>query len=377
MPSGIALGQKRTAAPRRCRCRRVAEELFPALVRRSGSTNIDSVELERFLRALSDLSEELHICRAGPIASSGHPRRARFPSLADGLYHYHYHYYYKYDCATRKIDSTIERFLSMAANGGYMDNSPNPAVGPMGGRQSQTPSPGPQHGMGPANGVGGGGSVLPNAATNAGHQMDLHHLYEMVVELGEVLKHNREMTRGIVKSAEEIMRRATDEGTNPTLQQMSGELTAARIAELEHALAKERRTVEALKREQEENIKLLREYEDTVGVMLEQIRNYCQNINMQFLAQKRHYNNLLQAERDAHLQSRLDRDAWHAKTMRCAELIREAYRIRCEEDDLPIRIISGLQNEVRAYRQALGLEPEKPEEETGWLFLKDLPPTVD
>jgi len=95
--------------------------------------------------------------------------------------------------------------MSMTANGGYMDNSPNPAVGPMGGRQSQTPSPGPQHGMGQANGVSGGSSVLPNAATNAGHQMDLHHLYEMVVELGEVLKHNREMTRGIVKSAEEIM----------------------------------------------------------------------------------------------------------------------------------------------------------------------------
>lgn len=111
--------------------------------------------------------------------------------------------------------------------------------------------------------------------------------------------------------------------------------------------------------------------------MVEQIRNYCQNINMQFLAQRRHYNNLLQAERDAHLQSRLDRDAWHAKTMRCAELIREAYRIRCEEDDLPTRIISGLQNEVRAYRQALGLEPEKPEEETGYPFLKDLPPSVD
>ena len=152
---------------------------------------------------------------------------------------------------------------------------------------------------------------------------------------------------------------------------------AARIAELERALAKERRLVEVLKREQVENTKLIGEFETAMGTMVEQIRNYCQNNNMQYLAQKRHYNNLLQAERDAHLESRLDRDYWHAQTMRCAEMIRTAYRLRCEEEDLPTRIISGLQNEVRAYRNALGMDPEKPEEEFGWEYLKDLPPSVD
>ena len=40
---------------------------------------------------------------------------------------------------------------------------------------------------------------------NAGHQMDLHHLYDMVLELSDVLKNNREMTKSIVTSAEEIM----------------------------------------------------------------------------------------------------------------------------------------------------------------------------
>ena len=111
--------------------------------------------------------------------------------------------------------------------------------------------------------------------------------------------------------------------------------------------------------------------------MVEQIRNYCQNNNMHYLAQKRHYNNLLQAERDAHLESRLDRDHWHAQTMRCAEMIRTAYRLRCEEEEVPIRVVAGLQNEVRAYRNALGMEPEKPEEEYGWEILKDVPPGVE
>lgn len=152
---------------------------------------------------------------------------------------------------------------------------------------------------------------------------------------------------------------------------------AARIAELERALAKEKRAVEVLKHEQDENVKLIGEYEAVIGTMVEQIRNYCQNNNLHFLAQKRQYNNLLQAERDTHLESRLDRDYWHAQTIRCSEMIRTAYRIRCEEEEVPIRVVAGLQNEVRAYRDALGMEPEKPEEEYGWEILKDVPPSFE
>ncbi|OAX80417.1 hypothetical protein ACJ72_05252 [Emergomyces africanus] len=258
-----------------------------------------------------------------------------------------------------------------SSNNSNSFNSPGPA---MTGLSRPSPSPGTpsiQNGvMGPMN-VGMGMPV------NAGHQMDLNHLYEMVLELSDVLKNNRDMTKGIIDSAEEIMKRAATEGASPALQQVNGEVTAARIAELERSLAREKSLVEALKREQVENTKLIGEYETAVGTMVEQIRHYCQNNNMHYLAQKRHYNNLLQAERDAHLESRLDRDNWHAKAMRCSEMIRTAYRLRCEEEEAPIRVISGLQNEVRAYRNALGMEPEKPEEEYGWEILKDLPPGVD
>jgi hypothetical protein len=40
--------------------------------------------------------------------------------------------------------------------------------------------------------------------------MDLNHLYSMVIELSEVLKNNREMTRGIINGAEELMVRVSD-----------------------------------------------------------------------------------------------------------------------------------------------------------------------
>ncbi|GAQ10665.1 hypothetical protein ALT_7986 [Aspergillus lentulus] len=256
----------------------------------------------------------------------------------------------------------------------YVDNTGNSANLPNASRQSMSPAM-----PSPSAQVNGGGIPGMNASIpmNAGHQMDLHHLYEMVLELSEVLKNNRETTKSIVSTAEEIMKRASSEGSTPSLQQVNGEISAARIAELERALAKEKRLVEILKQEQVENTRLIGEYEAAVGTMVEQIRNYCQNNNMNYLAQKRHYNNLLQAERDAHLESRLDRDHWHAQTMKCAEMIRTAYRLRCEEEELPIRIVSGLQNEVRAYRNALGMEPEKPEEEYGWEILKDVPPSVD
>lgn len=54
--------------------------------------------------------------------------------------------------------------------------------------------------------VNGAGMAGMNAGMpmNAGHQMDLHHLYDMVLELSDVLKNNREMTNSIVATAEEM-----------------------------------------------------------------------------------------------------------------------------------------------------------------------------
>ena len=269
--------------------------------------------------------------------------------------------------------------------------SPSPSGGSM---SRQSMSPAPLHPAAQVNGSGMGAALGAAVPMNAGHQMDLHHLYDMVLELADVLKNNREVTKNIVTSAEEIMKHGSSESASPAAQQINGEISgtffnviqrssqfffsnlfvpAARISELERALTKEKRLTESLKREQLENTKLIGEYESNVGTMVEQIRNYCQNNNMHFLYQKSHYNNLLQAERDAHLESRLDRDYWHAQTMKCAEMIRTAHRLRSEEEELPVRIIMGLQNEVRAYRNALGMEAEKPDEEYGWEILKDVP----
>ena len=59
--------------------------------------------------------------------------------------------------------------------------------------------------------------------------------------------------------------------------------------------------------------------------------------------------------------------------MRCVDMLRTAYHLCCEEEEGPTSIIAGLQNEVRTYRNALGMEPEKFEREFGYGFLKDVP----
>lgn len=101
---------------------------------------------------------------------------------------------------------------NMATNGtgsgnfsGYVESSTGamniPNIPPR-----QTPSPSPSHNSITTQ-INGGGMGAMGAAIpmNAGHQMDLHHLYEMVVELSDVLKNNRDVTKNIVANAEEIV----------------------------------------------------------------------------------------------------------------------------------------------------------------------------
>lgn len=149
-------------------------------------------------------------------------------------------------------------------------------------------------------------------------------------------------------------------------------LSGARLADLERQLVHERSKVHVLIREQKENTKLIGEYETAVGNIVEMVRNYSFNNKTECNTLALHYNKLLQEEKDAHLGARLEKDHWHARFLESIGMLREAFRLRCEEENVPVRVVAGLQNEVRAYRNALGMEPEKAEEEYGWEILKDV-----
>ena len=226
------------------------------------------------------------------------------------------------------------------------------------------------------NGSGANGSVNHMTPLPVGHQQDIYYLNSQIQQLARILAQNREKVSHITRTAEEVARRANgslnDGGANK-------ESDAARIRELELELARANRTIDLYRNEQGENTALIADYENALGNATDQIRNYCCDNNDRYLAQRRHYNGLLQAEKDEHLQSRMERDEWHAKCMQVCEMIRKAYRLRCEEWNQEQTVISGLQGEVRILRKCLGMEEERPEEETGWEYLREetRPPPMD
>lgn len=83
-----------------------------------------------------------------------------------------------------------------------------------------------------------------------------------------------------------------------------------------------------------------------------------------------HYNRLLQEEKDAHLEARLEAGEWRERYGRVVEMLREGYRRSCEEEGGVVGVVRGLQEEVRALRKVVGLEAEGREEEGGWSVLR-------
>ena len=136
-------------------------------------------------------------------------------------------------------------------------------------------------------------------------------------------------------------------------------------------MLKANHAISILRSEQAQNAELIGQYEDALGTATEQIRTYCtDHTTNTLLAQRRHYNALLQAEKDEHFQSRLDRDRWHAQTLRVCAMLRTAHRLRVDEDADQVNVVMALQNQVRVLRRALDLEVESPEAEAGWSVLR-------
>ncbi|KAL8828989.1 MAG: hypothetical protein Q9191_002269 [Dirinaria sp. TL-2023a] len=271
-------------------------------------------------------------------------------------------------------------------NGHYPAPNSRSAPSPMANSQQQQS----QIGNGGVNGVGGGmngagmgggGGLLP---MNAGAQMDVNLLYQKVLELSELLRENRERTQGIVRGAEELavqisIRPPPNHSSSCLSEPLAdlNEITAARIADLEHALATTRTSLATSQRENRENTRLLGDYEIAIGNITTMVRDYSFQNKSQQTNISLQYNKLLQEEKDAHLEARLEKDHWHKMFLRSVEMLREAYRLRCEEEETPVKVVEGLQEEVRGLRAALGMQRQLREEEAGWEILRDYPDRGD
>ncbi|MCJ1306826.1 hypothetical protein MMC25_000469 [Agyrium rufum] len=226
--------------------------------------------------------------------------------------------------------------------------------------------------MNGAGGPGGGPGGVANGPTNinAGQQMDVNLIYQRLAELGDVLRDNRKRTDGIVNGAEELAARAAATGSDPSIREASEEIHSSRVADLTRLLNAEQHKTRILRSEQRENTRLIGEYETEIGNVVDMIRNYVTGLHAERNTLCSRYNKLLQDERDAHLETRAERDEFHARFMDTVGMLRVAHRIRCEEEDGVAGIVSALQSEVRSLRNVAGLEKEKFEEETGYEVLR-------
>ena len=106
------------------------------------------------------------------------------------------------------IGAGLFNFFDNNANNANANANASPnASGMSSPNRSGSTTPTPTGSPAGGNGVAAAGIIPPgpNIPQNAGHPMDLNHLYSMVLELSDVLRNNRDMTRGIIRGAEELM----------------------------------------------------------------------------------------------------------------------------------------------------------------------------
>lgn len=139
---------------------------------------------------------------------------------------------------------------------------------------------------------------------------------------------------------------------------------------MRHDLHAAHTTISTLHRESRENARLIGDYESALGSIVEMVRNSAYNQSTAATTLATHYNRLLQEEKDAHLEARLEAGEWRERYGRVVEMLREGYRRSCEEEGGGVGVVRGLQEEVRALRKVVGLPEEAREEEGGWSVLR-------
>lgn len=239
---------------------------------------------------------------------------------------------------------------------------------------------------GSANGAQSNGGLPISLPVNAGQQLDLHLVLQRVLELSEILNENRAKTQALVASASEVAARAATAtsssaetsgatgaeatGTSNPASHPMNPATAQQIATLTQQTQALQRTIRVYAREQRENSRLLGDYETAVGHLTALVRDLGAKKDAQRNAAAQSANATLQAERDTHLNTRQERDAWEAKFWRSVGMMRETYKRLCDEESGETGIVQELQSEVRSLRKVIGLPVQKDEEETGWRVLR-------
>jgi len=228
-------------------------------------------------------------------------------------------------------------------------------------RQSPSPVPSqiPVNGAAMASGMNGG----PGSLSQPGHHMDLNHLWNMVQQLSEALAEQRSKTAEIVGGVERLQARGLVEtspvsgavqtnGHHPPLDM------AAEIAELRRENARKDELLEKTVTENVEMRQLLDLYEGELTKVVEKLRPYAYQHAQALNAQKAHYTQLLEAERQANLELRLVQQEWQRRLGTVGEWTRKAFSENNEGRLALYRKIAGLKRQNQVLRRLAGWEEE-------------------
>lgn len=235
-----------------------------------------------------------------------------------------------------------------------------------------------------ANGVGAaannGMNVLSGLA-QAGQQMDINILYNLVLQLSEELARNREYVASLVSSVHRLEARAAEEGTSPTVASASADLSSTNNitsstttsrqqienSRLQDELSLASRTIDTLNESNTAYSDLLLEHGNALSSIVEKIRPYAHSHTDHILALHKHYNGIIAQERREKLDLRLEQQQWQSGLGRVAEYARMALKETNDGNLGLARRVARLKEENRVLRKLAGVEEgwDSSEEEEG------------
>lgn len=198
----------------------------------------------------------------------------------------------------------------------------------------------------------------------AGQQMDINILYNLVLQLSEELARNREYVASLVSSVHRLEARAAEEGASPTLASASAELSGTsnasrqhiEISRLQNELAAANRTINNLTESNTAYSNLLLDHENALSSIIEKIRPYAHSHTDHVLALHRHYNGIIAQERQEKMELRLDQQQWQSGLGRVAEYARLALRETNDGNLGLLARVAKLKEENRTLRKLANVE---------------------
>ncbi|KAF2122718.1 hypothetical protein BDV96DRAFT_481731 [Lophiotrema nucula] len=217
------------------------------------------------------------------------------------------------------------------------------------------------------NGLGNQPAAIPlvNGLPSGGQQTDLNHLWSVVQQLSQVLEENRAQTRGVVEGVQALQARAGEDGASPAVREVNGEINASRsaaeLSALQSQLSTAQSTITSLTSSTTHLQSLIADYESALTLLLDKLRPYAYNQTQAILSLHKHYGGLLETERNANLQLRLEHAEWQAGLGRVAKYARLALESQSDGEQSRLREVKELKEENRVLRRLAGWE-ERPDD---------------